>query len=245
MSYQIDMQGKVAVVTGGIQGIGAAIAQKYMEAGAQVVILDVYTEENAQALLGELREPGKYALYRQCDVSDENIVKEVFDEIADIYGRIDILVNNAGVVADWDTSFAVNTKGVYYCSEAAKIYLEKSKGTIVILTSASVFSGGTGIPQYVATKAGTYALIRFFAREYAKKGIRVNGIAPAVILSKMLATRFGSEEAARDHYRSVMPLGKMGEAEDIAKIALFLSSDMANYLCGEVLIADGGRMYIG
>ena len=115
----------------------------------------------------------------------------------------------------------------------------------MILTSASIFSGGTGIPQYVATKAGSYALTMFLAREYAKEGIRVNGIAPAVIMSKMLATRFGSEQAVREHYKQVMPLGKVGEPEDIANIALFLSSSMASYLCGEVLIADGGRMHIG
>ena len=93
-------------------------------------------------------------------------------------------------------SYAINAKGTYYCSEAAKPYLEKTKGTIIILTSASVFSGGTGIPQYVTTKAGSYALTLFLAREYAKAGIRVNGIAPAVIMSKMLVERFGSEEAA-------------------------------------------------
>ena len=148
-------------------------------------------------------------------------------------------------MSDWNKSYEVNTKGTWYCSEAARPYLKKVSGNIVILTSASIFSGGTGIPQYVATKAGSYALTMFLAREYAKEGIRVNGIAPAVIMSKMLATRFGSEQAVREHYKQVMPLGKVGEPEDIANIALFLSSSMASYLCGEVLIADGGRMHIG
>lgn len=192
-----------------------------------------------------MEEQGKRPLYYRCDISDEKRVHEVFAQIADVCGRIDILVNNAGIVADWDTSYAVNTKGTWYCCEAAKPYLKEAGGNIVILTSASVFSGGTGIPQYVATKAGSYALTMFLAREYAKERIRVNGIAPAVIMSKMLATRFGSEEAVREHYKEVMPLGKVGEPEDIANIALFLSSRMAGYLCGEVLIADGGRMHIG
>lgn len=245
MSYKIDMEGMVAVVTGAAQGIGAAIAAKYVQAGAQTIILDVCREEEISAFLEQMEEKGKRPLYYRCDISDEVKVQEVFQKIADTCGRMDILVNNAGIVADWDKSYEVNTKGTWYCSEAAKPYLKETGGNIVILTSASVFSGGTGIPQYVATKAGSYALTMFLAREYAKEGIRVNGIAPAVIMSKMLATRFGSEQAVREHYKEVMPLGKVGEPEDIANIALFLSSSMANYLCGQVLIADGGRMHIG
>lgn len=245
MSCQINMEGKTAVITGAAQGIGAAIAKKYVQAGAQAVILDVCSEEKIGNFLDQLEELGKRPLYYRCDVSDEENVKEIFQQIADACGRIDILVNNAGIVADWDTSYAVNTKGTWYCSEAAKPYLRENEGNIVILTSASVFSGGTGIPQYVATKAGSYALSVFLAREYAKEGIRVNGIAPAVIMSKMLVTRFGSEQAVREHYKQVMPLGKIGEPEDIANIALFLSSEMAGYLCGEILVADGGRMHIG
>lgn len=245
MSYQINMEGKVAAVTGAARGIGAAIIEMFVQAGAQTVILDVCEEGQVKAFLDKMEGIGKRPGYRKCDVSKEEQVKRIFDEIADTYGGLDILVNNAGIVADWNTSYEVNTLGTYYCSQAARPHLEKTRGTIVILTSASVFSGGTGIPQYVATKAGSYALTLFLAREYAKFGIRVNGIAPAVVMSKMLAERFGSEEAAREHYKSVMPLGKMGEPKDIASVALFLASDMASYLCGEVLIADGGRMHIG
>lgn len=245
MSYQIDLSDKVAVVTGAAQGIGAAIAQRYAQAGAMVVVLDICMEASARPLLEALSSYGKEAAYYKCDVSDEKMVHEVFRKIGEAFGGIDILVNNAGVVADWDKSYAINAKGTYYCSEAAKPYLEERKGTIVILTSASVFSGGTGIPQYVTTKAGCYALTLFLAREYAKTGIRVNGIAPAVIMSKMLIERFGSEEAVREHYKAVMPLGRMGEPEDIADIALFLACGLSSYLCGEVLIADGGRMHIG
>lgn len=245
MSYQICLENKVAVVTGAAQGIGAAIAGKFAEAGARVVVLDICEESGAREILHTLSSHGKEAFYYKCDVSDEEMVHEVIKEIGDKLGGIDVLVNNAGVVADWDKSYAINAKGTYYCSEAAKPYLEKTKGTIIILTSASIFSGGTGIPQYVTTKAGSYALTLFLAREYAKTGIRVNGIAPAVIMSKMLVERFGSEEAVREHYKSVMPLGRMGEPEDIANIALFLSCELSEYLCGEVLIADGGRMHVG
>lgn len=245
MSYQINLENKVAVVTGAAQGIGAAIAEKYAQAGARVAVLDICDYSCVAAFMEKLCSYGHEAVYYPCDVSKEEAVHTVFEEIAEKLGGIDILANNAGVVADWDKSYAINVKGVYYCSEAAKPYLEQARGNIVILTSASVFSGGTGIPQYVTTKAGSYALTMFLAREYAKSGVRVNGIAPAVIMSKMLVERFGSEEAVREHYKTVMPLGRMGEPEDIANIALFLSCDLSRYLCGEILIADGGRMHIG
>lgn len=245
MSLTIDMQGKIVVVTGAAQGIGAAIAEKYTEAGAQTVVLDVRQETEVQEILDAIAKAGERPVYRKCDISNHDEVDAVFKEIAVLLGRIDVLVNNAGIVADWDKSFAVNARGVYDCSEAAKPYLEVSRGNIVILTSASIFSGGTGIPQYNVSKAGAFALIRFLAREYAKCGIRVNGIAPAVIMSKMLADRFGSEQAVQEHYKKAIPLGRVGQPEDIANIAVFLSSDMAAYLCGEVLIADGGRMHIG
>lgn len=245
MGYMIDMEGQVALVTGAGQGIGAAIARKLTEAGAQVIINDVCDESAAENTLWECAQVGKRPYYCKCDISDEEQVKEMFRTVADTFGRLDVLVNNAGIVADWDKSYAVNTKAMYFCCEAAKPYLEAAKGRIVILTSASVFSGGTGYPQYNVTKAGCYALTLFLARNYAKAGIRVNGIAPAVIMSKMLVTRFGSEEAVYEHYKEIMPLGKIGFPEDIANIALFLSCELSGYMTGEVLIADGGRMHIG
>ncbi|MBS6397105.1 MAG: SDR family oxidoreductase [Clostridiales bacterium] len=245
MSYLVDMEGQVALVTGAGQGIGASIARKLTEAGAQVVINDVCDEEKIADTLQECEKVGKRPLYYQCDISDEAQVKKMFEVVSKKYGRLDVLVNNAGIVADWDKSYAVNTKAMYFCCEAAKDHLEKVKGRIVILTSASVFSGGTGYPQYNVTKAGCYALVLFLARNYAKLGIRVNGIAPAVIMSKMLITRFGSEEAIYEHYKDIMPLGKIGYPEDIANITLFLACELSNYMTGEVLIADGGRMHIG
>lgn len=245
MGYLIDLDGQVAIVTGAAQGIGGAIAKRLAQSGAQVVINDVCEPEKAQEMLEECAAVGKRPVYKKCDISDEAAVQQMIGQIAEEFGRIDILVNNAGIVAGWDKSFEVNTKAMYYCSEAAKPYLEKTKGRIVILTSASVFSGGTGYPQYNVTKAGCYALNMFLARNYARLGIRVNAIAPAVIMSKMLVTRFGSEEAVFEHYKNVMPMGHIGCPEDIANIALFLSCELSNYMTGEVLIADGGRMHIG
>lgn len=245
MGYVVDLENQVALVTGAGQGIGAAIAEKLTEAGAQVIINDVCDAEIIQETLDICERKGKRPLYVKCDISDEKQVYHMMDQVAEKFGRIDILVNNAGIVADWDKSYEVNTKAMFYCCEAAKPYLEKTEGRIVILTSASVFSGGTGYPQYNVTKAGCYALTLFLARNYAKQGIRVNGIAPAVIMSKMMVTRFGSEEAVYEHYKNIMPLGRIGYPEDIANIALFLSCELSRYMTGEVLIADGGRMHVG
>lgn len=245
MAYVINLEGQVALVTGAGQGIGAAIAKKLAESGAQVVINDVCDPRIVEETLVDCESVGKRPLYIRCDISDEAQVQVMIDQIVEKYGRLDILVNNAGIVADWDKSFEVNTKAMYYCSEAAKPHLAKVGGRIVILTSASVFSGGTGYPQYNVTKAGCYALVLFLARNYAKLGIRVNGIAPAVIMSKMLVTRFGSEEAIFEHYKDIMPMGRIGYPEDIANITLFLSCELSRYMTGEVLIADGGRMHIG
>lgn len=245
MGYHIKLEGQVAVVTGAAQGIGAAIARKFAEAGAQVVINDVCTREQAETILSECEKAGKRPYYIRCDIADEESVQKMFHEIGERFGRVDILVNNAGIVSDWDKSYAVNVKGTYFCCEAAKPYLEVSKGRIVILTSASIFNGGTGIPQYIGTKAGTYGLTLFFAKEYAHAGIRVNGVAPAVIMSKMLADRFRSEAAVHEHYKDIMPMGRIGYPDDIANVVLFLSCELSGYLCGEVLVADGGRMRVG
>lgn len=245
MGYLVDLEGQVALVTGAGQGIGAAIAKKLTEAGAQVVINDVCDAERVEETLRDCETVGKRPMYCRCDISNEAQVQQMIDQVVARFGRLDILVNNAGIVADWDKSYEVNTKAMYYCSEAAKPHLEKVGGRIVILTSASVFSGGTGYPQYNVTKAGCYALTLFLARNYAKLGIRVNGIAPAVIMSKMLVTRFGSEEAIYEHYKNIMPLGRIGYPDDIANITLFLSCELSRYMTGEVLIADGGRMHVG
>lgn len=245
MAYTIDLSGKTTIITGACKGIGKEIARIYMKAGAQVVINDIIAEEKAWDIINKFDIEGLTPFYIKSDVSTREGIDNLIYESIRKFSRIDVLVNNAGVVADWDKSYELHVKGVYNLCESAKEHLVESQGKIIILTSASIFTGGTGIPQYVATKAGTYALILFLAREYARLGIRVNGIAPAVIMSDMLMTRFSTEEALIAHYEKIMPMGKVGYPEDIAGVALFLGSDLSRFLCGQVLIADGGRMSIG
>jgi NAD(P)-dependent dehydrogenase (short-subunit alcohol dehydrogenase family) len=246
MAYSIDLEGQVALVTGAGKGIGKAIAHLLTQAGAQVVIDDVVSEEAMQPVLDEIEKAGLRPFYIRKDISQEEKCKELVEDALSHFKRIDILVNNAGVVSDWDKSFAVHVKAVNFCSEAVKNHMaERGNGRIVNITSTCVFTGGTGIPQYVATKAGSYSLTRYLAKTYAPLGILVNAVMPAVIMSDMIMTRYASEEEMLAHYIPQMPVRRIGYPEDIANVVLFLCSKLSSYINGEIIVADGGRMYVG
>lgn len=246
MAYSIDLSGQVAIVTGAAKGIGKATAKILTQAGAQVVIDDIVPVEKVKDVLDEIETVGPRPWYQQVDISKKKGAKALIKNTAEKFNRIDILVNNAGVVADWDKSFAVHVKGLYNCSDFAKdVMKETGGGRIVNITSTCVHSGGTGIPEYVATKAGAYSLTRYLARTYADLGILVNAVMPAVIMSDMIMTRYPSEEEMIEHYKPIMPIGRIGYPEDVANIVLFLCSELSSYLCGQIIVADGGRMHIG
>jgi len=246
MAYTIDLDGKVALITGAAKGIGLATAKLLAQAGAQVVIDDIVHPDRMGSILTEFAALGKKPAYLQIDITKESHAKNLIDQAVGEFGKIDILVNNAGVVADWDVSYAVHVKGLFFCSKYAKEYMQKQKsGRIINITSTCVLTGGTGIPQYVATKAGAYSLTRFMAKEYAPLGIMVNGVMPAVIMSDMVMTRYASEQEMIDHYIPQMPIRRIGYPKDVANIVLFLSSDLSNFINGEIIVADGGRMYVG
>jgi len=246
LAYAIDLSGQVAIITGAAKGIGKATAKVLAQAGAQVVIDDVLPEEKIERILAEIGEIGLRPAYIRADISKKEQAKRLIDETYGRFSRIDILVNNAGVVADWDKSYGVHVKGLFFCSDYAKDYMkENGQGRIVNITSTCVHSGGTGIPEYVATKAGAYSLTRYLARTYASMGILVNGVMPAVIMSDMIMTRYSSKEEMIEHYKPIMPIGRIGYPEDVANIILFLCSELSSYLCGQIIVADGGRMHIG
>jgi len=246
MAYSIDLSGKVAIITGAARGIGAATAELLTKAGAQVVIDDLAPEETVQPLLGRLAQLGPRPWYLTEDISKEESARRMVDRTLEKFGRVDILVNNAGVVAGWEKSLEVHVMGVYYCSEAVREHMAaRGSGRIVNLTSTCVHSGGTGIPQYVASKGGTYALTRYLARTYAPLGILVNGVMPAVVMSDMIMTRYKSEQEMLEHYIPMMPIRRIGYPEDIAGVILFLCSELSSFLVGEIIVADGGRMHVG
>ena len=246
MTYPIDLNGQVAVITGAAKGIGEACARYLTRAGAQVVIADLVPPDKINSVLDGIEELGLRPDYIQLDISEQSNAEKMIQDTLDKFGRVDILVNNAGVVADWDKSNAVHVKGVHYCSDAVKDHMaERGSGRIVNLTSTCVFTGGTGIPEYVASKGGTYALTRYQAKTYAPLGILVNGVMPAVIMSDMIMTRYDRKEEMIDHYTSIMPVKRIGYPDDVAGVVLFLCSDLAGFVVGEIIVVDGGRMYVG
>lgn len=246
MAYSIDLSGQVAIVTGASKGIGRASARILAQAGAEVVLDDIVPEADIEPVMEELRTYSPNSLYLCSDIANEAGATFLVQKTLEKFDRVDILVNNAGVVADWDKSWAVHTKGIWYTSQVVKDHMAARKsGRIINIVSTAALTGGTGIAQYAASKGGAYALTRFLARNYAPLGILVNGIAPAVVVSDMLMTRYESEEALVAHYTPQMPVRRIGYPEDIAGIVLFLSSQLSSFMCGEILIADGGRMHVG
>jgi len=246
MTYTIDLSNQVAIITGAAKGIGKATAKLLTLAGAQVVIDDIVSVEKITPVIKEISQFGKEPYYIKKDISIEENTREMVSEVLDQFSRVDILVNNAGVIADWDKSYAIHVKGLHNCSEAVKDPMEKQgSGRIINITSTCVFSGGTGIPQYVATKGGAYSLTRYLAKTYAPLGILVNAVMPAVIMSDMIMTRYSSEEEMIAHYTPQMPIRRIGYPEDIANIVLFLCSELSSFIVGEIIVADGGRLHVG
>ncbi len=246
MSYSIDLSGQVVIITGAAKGIGLATARMIAKAGAQIVIDDVIDPSKAKEILDSFHKEDLLATYIQQDISTEEGAQWLVQNVLDQFGRVDILVNNAGVVADWDKSFAVHVKGLFFCSDAVHPHMAgRGTGRIINITSTCVHTGGTGIPQYVATKAGAYSLTRYLAKTYAPEGILVNAVMPAVIMSDMVMTRYQSEEEMINHYIPQMPVRRIGYPDDVAGVVLFLCSELSNFICGEVIVVDGGRMYVG
>jgi 3-oxoacyl-[acyl-carrier protein] reductase len=244
MAYPIDLSGQVAVVTGGARGIGSATCRLLAEAGADIVLDDIKALSVAQPTLDHIRSLGREAVFVRADVAFPKQVERIVETAIEAYGRIDILVNNAGVVEDWDRTLAVNTNGPYLCARAVLPHmLERGRGRIVNISSTAAMSGSTGAPAYVASKGALFSLTRFLAREYAPKGILVNGIMPAVIQTDMLMARYKTEEALLEHYIPQLPVRRVGRPIDIARIVLFLCSELSSYISGEVIVADGGRLW--
>ena len=247
MSYEIDLSNQVALITGSGKGIGAEIAS--VLASTSPICTSIMDEEMCIETLNNISQIGPNPYYIKCDISNEDDVKSMIETVKEKFGRLDIIVNNAVISvnsgASYDKMFAVNVKGAAYVTENSYTLLKESKGKIVNIVSASVFMGRTESKEYVSTKAGVYGLSMFYAKHYAKDGIRVNAVAPAVVVTDLMIKRYGSKEAILEHYKYKMPLGRVGYPKDTANVVLFLVSHMSDMLTGEVLFVDGGRMHIG
>ena len=246
------LAGKVTVVTGAAQGIGAACAERFAAEGAPVALWDV-DDARGQALAQQLQARGHTALYLHCDVSCAAEVQAALAATLATYGRIDVLVNNAGIFkaaefldvteADWDAVIAVNLKGAFLVGQAcARVMAAQGAGAIVNMSSVNGLMAIPTIASYNASKGGLDQLTRAMALALAERGVRVNAVAPGTIATELAAQAVLTSEAAKARILSRTPLGRLGEPAEVADVVAFLASDAASYLTGQVVYADGGRL---
>ncbi len=243
-----NLKGKVALVTGGARGIGAAIARKLAGEGADIVINDITAGEAGDQLVAELKAAGVKAIFIAADISKSAEAKRLIEEAIAGMEKIDVLVNNAGITRDnlimrmseeeWDAVIAVNLKGTFNCLQAVtRPMLKQRSGAIVNLASVVGVAGNPGQANYSASKAGVIGLTKTAAKELASRGIRVNAVAPGFIATDM-TKELPEEYTAK--LKEHIPLGVFGSAENVADVVAFLAGDDAAYVTGEVIKIDGG-----
>ena len=243
------LENQIAVVTGAGRGIGRAMALKFAGAGADVVVIS-RTQENSEKVAAEIRALGRKAWAHAVDVSDAAAVNAAAEKILAEAGKVDILVNNAGVTrvgllmrmadADWDTVLDTNLKGAFLVTKAfVRSFIKQRSGRIINISSVIGLIGNAGQANYAASKAGLIGFTQSAARELASRGITVNAIAPGFIETDMTAEL---TEALKAEILKKIPLGCLGQSEDIAAAALYLAGPGARYVTGQVLTVDGGMV---
>lgn len=259
----ISLHGKSAVVTGGARGIGLAICSRLAEAGASTLIADLDIEEAEKAVRG-LTASGYAAYCIKCDVSNEADVRKMVDVCVEKLGGVDILVNNAGIYPrksldsmsgeDFDEVVAVNLRGTFLCSRyaGAEMVRQRRGGCIINIASIEAFRpSASGMAAYDASKGGLWALTKSLARELGPYGIRVNAIAPGAIKTRWVSWHLRKQGAAEEvrgqlkelkAFLSRIILGRMGEADEVARVVLFLASELSSYVTGEMIVVDGGYL---
>jgi len=247
------LKGKVALITGGTAGIGKAIATKYVQNGADVIIFGTNKERSLQALAemeGAKIDPNQKLSCHLLNVSDSGEVNEAVEKILKEFGKVDILVNNAGITRDnllmkmseddWDLLMDVNLKSVYNTCKALTRPMMKARcGVIINISSVIGLTGNAGQINYAASKSGMIGFTKSLAKELASRGIRANCIAPGYIETQMTGAL---TEPVKEAIISKIPMSRIGQPEDIAAAALFLASDLASYITGQVLTVDGGMV---
>jgi NAD(P)-dependent dehydrogenase (short-subunit alcohol dehydrogenase family) len=248
------MASRVAVVTGAAYGIGRGITKEFASHGDAVVIAD-RDEERVAALESSLRDGGCKVLFFQADIRIESQIQALIIRVAEVFGRIDVLCNNAGIerycraeeytIDDWNAIHETNLRGAFLCSKYAYPSLKAARGCIVNISSVQAMANEPQISAYAATKAGLLALTRGMALDFAADGVRVNAVCPGAIRTGMmepfLKDQPDPEKAVEAIGRSI-PLGRVGQPEDIAKAVYFLASPEAAYITGASLVVDGGLL---
>ncbi len=243
------LKGKVALVTGGAQGIGRQICLAFAAEGADIVIGDVNLEQ-AKKTKQEIEALGRIAEAEELDVTDYSKVQNTINKILDKFKKIDILVNNAGITrdnlmlrmseAEWETVIKVNLTGTFNCTKAvSRVMLKQRQGKIINIASIIGLTGNIGQANYSASKAGIIALTKTAAKELGSRNINVNAVAPGFIQTQM-TERLPAE--IKTKMLNMIPLGRFGSPEDVAGVCLFLASDAADYITSQTIIVDGGMV---
>jgi 3-oxoacyl-[acyl-carrier protein] reductase len=250
VAVSIDLSGKVALVTGGGRGIGRATALKLGAAGARVAVNYNASEAAAQEVVGAIASDGGEARAVKADVSRVDEVDAMVNDLVKEWGRVDILVNNAGITRDnlmmrmsqdeWDAVLETNLRSAYFCTKAVlRPMLRNRWGRIISLSSVVGLTGNTGQANYAAAKAGLIGFTKSLAKEVGGRNITANAIAPGFIQTDITA---GLPEELKQEMLKAIPAERYGEPEDVANVIVFLSSDLAAYITGQVINVDGGMV---
>ena len=244
------LKNKVAFITGAGRGIGREIALKMASEGADIVIADI-AEDTMEDTKNYIEALGVKSLAVRTDITNEQSVKEAVQAVTKNFGKIDILVNNAAIFKRapflemtgdmWDFTSNINLKGIFHVTRAvASLMAENKQGVIISISSVDAFQGCRDYSHYAMTKAGVVGLSRTLAQELGAYNIRVNVIAPGIMLTDMTRDRV---EANKEAYLAKVPIGRIGVPEDIANAALFLASDLSSYITGQVIHVNGGMYF--
>jgi len=254
LSVSIDLSPRVALVTGASRGIGRATAELLAHAGARIAVNYRSDDARAEEFVRKTRAAGGEALALAGDVSRPDEARQLVRDVVSAWGRLDVLVNNAGVweeneagasdVDAWDRTFAVNVRGAFVVTDAAIPHVEREGGSIVFVSSTAGQRGEARHSAYAASKGALISYTKSLAAELGPRGIRVNCVAPGWIETAMTA-KVLADPVAREEIERTIPVGRVGRPEDVAGAILFLVSDLARHVQGEVLNVNGGSVLIG
>lgn len=241
------LKGKVGLITGGARGIGKETAVLFAREGADIAICDI-NDESIQMTVKDVESLGVRAIGLKVDVTNYAQVEDMAGKVLDKFSKIDILINNAGITRDnlllrmkeedWDAVLNVNLKGTFNCTKAvSKAMIKQRSGKIINIASIIGIMGNAGQANYAASKGGIISFTKSMAKELASRSINVNAIAPGFIKTDMTAKL---SEELQSAMLKMIPLGRLGDPSDVAKLALFLAGDNSNYITGEVIKVDGG-----
>ncbi|MBM4266994.1 MAG: glucose 1-dehydrogenase [Deltaproteobacteria bacterium] len=245
------LAGKIALVTGAAKGQGAAVSRRFAAEGARLALLDVL-DDTGRELASAIEEDGGTARYWHCDVGRAGDVEATIGEVVACFGGLDVLYNNAAVIAygrrigelsteDWERTLAINLNGPFFCTKFALPHLlARGGGSVINVSSHGAFQAApVGIADYGTSKGGLVTFTHYLASEYGREGVRANCIAPGPIPTDLNALFLGTSEG-RKAAATMIPLGRVGDLEDIANAAVFLASDESRWITGTVLHVDGG-----